>query len=78
MFHKALIAKRLHRDMPNAAFNIKMLTATAGRALPEKRTWRLSAIAAYCFFEKKPVIDELHINDRQQPCLDLYRTHERC
>jgi len=63
---KILLRKRALIETVNDELkNIAQIECSKHRSFNNSIANALSAIAAYCFFEKKPAIDVNFINDRQ-------------
>lgn len=73
---KILLRKRALIETVNDELkNIAQIEHSRHRSFNNFIANALSAIAAYCFFDKKPAIDVKFVNDGQLAMFWLYRTH---
>ena len=75
---RILLRKRALIETANDELkNITQIEHSRHRSFSNFIANSLSAIAAYCFFEKKPAIEVNFINDGQLTIFCFYRTHVR-
>lgn len=73
---KILLRERALIEMVNDELkNIAQIEHSRHRSFNNFIANSLSAIVAYCFFEKKPAIDVCFVKDGNLRCFELYRTH---